>query len=208
MELKDKCIEYFRGNILESFSSYNGWRTILLSRSSTELGSDLANFYVDIQGKHMHFFVISERSMLVSFVVLTLQAVDRRRDVFSLLKIDSKKTLNFIQENKVILDKLKKVRDEIFAHKSQVEIEREIPSMNDIDKYFENLFKFYNQLSLETDKSVTNFSDGNRIIQDIECAMLNIHRGDAVRKVEVDIKWKSEENPKKLSRMILGKNIR
>lgn len=208
MEDKKKYIEYFRGNILESFSAYNGWKTLLLSRSSKELGQDLANFYVDIQSNHKHFFVISERSMLVSFIVLSLQAIDRRRDVFSLFKIDSKKTNNFVKENEVIINKLKKVRDEIFAHKSEKEIKREIPPMNDIDKYFENLFKFYNELSSEVEGSSTIFDNGRLIIEDTEHVMHNVYRGEVTRKAGIDVRWKSEENPNNLSRVARNDDAR
>lgn len=194
-------IKYFRGNILESFSAYCGWKTLSLAKSNKELGNELANFYVDIQNIHPRFFVISERSMLISFIMLMSQVLDGRRDVFSLRKINSKKTNDFIGHNKVIIDKLKKVRDEVFAHKSKKEINALVPPMNEIDDYFEKVFKFYNELSSEVEGSSTIFDDGKLITEDIENAMHNIHRGETARRVGIDIKWKAEKNPKKLSKV-------
>lgn len=193
--------DYFRSNIFEAFSAYNGWKMLFLSRSKEVVSSEMAERYVEIQKYHPQFFSLTERAFLVNFVLLTLHSFDKRGDSFSLYKVNEKETDDFVENNKAVISKLKALRNKIFAHRDiyTSASEYQIPSVIDLDKFFDNLIIFYNKLTSGVDDSSTNFSNAKEIKQQIELLFMNLYRGEAMRKKEIDIKWKWLENNKKAS---------
>lgn len=199
-----KITDYFRSNIFEAFSAYNGWKIIFLSRSPSAVSSEMAERYLEIQRYHPQFFYLTERAFLVNFVLLILHPFDRREDSFSLYKVNEKQTEDFVKNNNVVIQKLKALRHKVFAHKDihTDASDYEIPSVIDLDDFFDKLIIFYNKLTSSVDDSSTIFSNAKEIKQQIELLFMNLYRGEAMRKKEIDIEWKWRKNNKKASDII------
>jgi hypothetical protein len=193
--------DYFRLNIYEALSTYTGWKMIFLSKSKRVVSNEMAERYVEIQRYHPDFFTLVERAFLVDFVLFILHSFDKREDSFSLYKVSEKETDDFVKNNDAIISKLKKLRNKVFAHKDIYTnaSEYEIPSVIDLDKFFDDLIIFYNKLTSGVDDSSTCFSNAKEIKRHIELLFMNLYRGEAVRKREIDIKWKWEEDGNKAS---------
>jgi len=196
--------DYFRSNIFEAFSAYNGWKMLFLSRSKGVVSNEMAERYVEIQKYHPQFFSLTERAFLIDFVLLILHSFDKRDDSFSLYKVNKKETDDFVKNNKIIISKLKALRNKIFAHKDIYTdaSNYQIPSAIDLDNFFDNLIIFYNKLTSCVDDSSTIFSNAKEIKQQIELLFMNLYRGEAMRKKEIDIEWKWQKNNKKASDII------
>lgn len=196
-----EIIDYFRSNIFEAISAYNGWKIIAYSKSKGVVSNEMAERYVEIQKYHPEFFITAERAFLINFVILSLHSFDPRDDSYSLYQVDKKETDIFVQNNNKVITDLRILRNKLFAHRDiNAIINRyKIPSIIDLDQFFKNLVEFYNKLSHQTEKSATVFSNAEEIKRQIELLFMNLYRGEAVRKREIDIKWLWEENDKKAS---------
>lgn len=199
-----KIADYFRSNIFEAFSAYNAWKMIAFSKSNGVVSNQMAERYVEIQKYHANFFIIAERAFLINFVIFILHSFDKRNDSYSLYKIDQTATDRFINNNKKVLDELKNLRNKLFAHRDNDASSNQykIPSINDLDNFFENLITFYNQLTSAIDDSTTQFTNATEIKRDIELLLQNIYRGETVRKLEINIEWMWEKDDKKASNII------
>ena len=199
-----KITDYFRSNIFEDFSAYNGWKMIFLSKSKCVVSNEMAERYLEIQRYHPQFFYLTERAFLVNFVLLILHPFDRREDSFSLYKVNEKETDDFVNNNNVVIKKLKDLRHKVFAHKDihTDTSDYEIPSVIDLDDFFDKLIIFYNKLTSSVDDSSTIFSNAKEIKRQIELLFMNLYRGEAMRKKEIDIEWVWEKNNKKASDII------
>lgn len=203
-ETNKKIIDYFKSNIFEAFSSYNGWKMICHSRSDGVVSKEMAEKYTEIQKYHPEFFVMAERNFLISFVMLSLHSFDKRDDSFSLYKIEKEKTENFVNQNNDVLEKLKTLRHKLFAHRDiNMPLDQFIiPSVDDLDNFFEKLMKFYNELSYGVSNSTVIFDNSLEIKRDIELMFQNLYRGEAMRRLEIDIEWMWEKDEKKASNII------
>lgn len=196
--------DYFRANIFESIVAYSAWKMIFGSRSTGMMPPDMAEHYIKIQNYHSGFFPSVENAFLFQFVIKVLHSFDSRTDSFSLYVVDKVLTEKFVLENEKIINALKSVRNKIFAHRD-ISINQEtsknytIPSMNDLDQFFNNLIEFYNSLTLIVDDSSTVFNNAYEIKKEIEFLFMNIQRGERARIEEINIKWKWQENGKKAS---------
>lgn len=204
MDNNKKITDYFRSNIFESFSSYNGWKMIFLCRSKNVVSDEMAEKYIEIQRYHPQFFPLVERAFLVDFILMVLHPFDKRDDSFSLYKVNKEETENFVTENKTVIYKLKDIRHKMFAHRDihANASDYDIPSVIDLDDFFDKLIKFYNKLTSSVDDSSTIFSNAIAIKQQIELLFMNLYRGEAVRKKEIDIEWRWKQNDKKASDII------
>lgn len=191
--------DYFRSNIYESFSAYNAWKMLFLCKSKKEFSEKMAERYVEILKYHKDFFAIAERSFLAHFVVVCLHSFDKDNNSYSLYKVDRKNTEIFVENNKETIKDLRILRNKVFAHKDIKEIRPKIPSVKSLDKFFKNLIDFYNQLTSELHSSKTMFDNAESVKRGIELLFMNLYRGEAVRKKEIDIKWSWEEDKKKAS---------
>ncbi len=200
-ENRKEILDYFRSNIFEALSAYNGWKMICHSRSKGILSQAMVDRYVEIQNYHPKFFVSAERAFLVAFVMLSLHSFDKRDDSFSLYKVNKEGLEKFMKDNDKVIKSLKSVRNELFAHRDNEASTKKynIPSIIDLDLFFQNLIEFYNKLTSVIDDSSTNFANTEEIKRDIELLFMNLYRGDAIRKREVDIKWLWEQDNKKAS---------
>jgi len=198
---KKEIIDYFRSNIFEAISAYNGWKMIAYSKSKGVVSSKMAERYVEIQKYHSEFFITTERAFLINFVILSLHSFDPRDDSYSLYQVDKKETEIFVQNNNKVITDLRALRNKLFAHKdiNASTSQYKIPSPIDLDQFFKNLVEFYNKLSHQVDRSSTIFSNAEEIKRHIELLFMNLYRGEAVRKREIDVKWLWEENNKKAS---------
>ncbi|MBN1779152.1 MAG: hypothetical protein JW816_02965, partial [Candidatus Buchananbacteria bacterium] len=200
---KKEIINYFRANIYEALVSFNAWQILFFSKSKDMVSEELAKQYVEIQNYHKNFFVAAERAFLVNAIMLLCHSFDNRDDSLSLYKINNDKTKLFVSKNKAIIKKLKNLRSKIFAHRDvKAEKDNIIPPATEIDDFFKNLISFYNELSKNVDNSSTYFNHANDIKKDTDNLLMNVYRGETIRKTEVDIKWKWQENNKKISGII------
>lgn len=201
---KKEITDYFRSNIFESLAAYTGWKIIKGSKSKGIVSEEMANRYVEIQGYHHNFFGLTEQAFLVQFVMLSLHSFDSDTRSHSLFKVDEPKTKSFVQQNKKVLDLLFDLRNKLFAHKDAGTgiSGLTIPSMNDLDQFFKNLIKFYNQLTAVVDDSSTIFSNAEEVKHDIEYAFMNLYRGERTRKQEIEIEWRWEKSHEKISDVI------
>ena len=191
---KKAITDYLRGNIFESLTYYTAWKTIAYSKATPVVGKQMAEKYVEIQQIHAGFFTMSERTSLISFIMLVLHPFDTDTRSFSLHKIDKDKTEKFIEDNKDVLDALALVRNKVFAH-SDIDPSTgtlkyyPVPSLNMLDQFYENLIDFYNELCREVDDSTTIFDNAKDVKYNIESLFRNIERGESARKKEIDIEY-------------------
>jgi hypothetical protein len=188
---KKEIIDYFRSNIYEAISAYSGWKMVAYSKSKGVVSNEMAERYVEIQNYHSEFFIVAERSFLINFVILSLHSFDPRNDTYSLYRVDRKKTEFFVRNNDNVINDLRILRNKLFAHKdiNATTSQYKIPPVIDLDQFFKNLVEFYNKLSEQVDRSSTIFSNADEIKRHIELLFMNIYRGEAVRKKEIDIEW-------------------
>jgi len=191
--------DYFMSNIYESFSAYNGWKMIFCSKFEKEFSKKMAERYVEIQNYHKDFFVTIERSFLVHFVIMSLHAFDKNNNSYSLYKVDQKSTKIFVKNNEKIIKDLKKLRNKLFAHKDINKRDYKIPSVKSLDEFFKNLMDFYNKLTARLYSSQTTFENAENIKRNIELLFMNLYRGEAIKKREIDIEWSWEKDNKKAS---------
>ena len=205
--IEQEMIDYFRSNIHEALSSYCGWKMLSHSKSSGVVTQRMAERYVEVQKYHPQFFGITERAFLVHFVITILHPFDRDDHAYSLYKIDREATQKFINENESVLEALRKLRNQLFAHRdSRIESFSDfvIPSVINLDQFFKNLMGFYNQLTSRIDNSGTRFSNALDVMRDIEILFMNLYRGETVRKKEIEIEWDWEKDDKKASDLLAG----
>ncbi len=200
---KKVILDYFRSNLFEAFAAYNAWKTLAFSKSTELLGQEKANKYVKIQNYHAQFFTITEKSLMVNFIVSTLHAFDKHyKEPYSLYLYDDEKTKEFVAANKVIIDELFSVRNKVLAHRDQDAQNYKIPSVERMDKFYISMFKFYNELTNEFERSSTMFDNAEEVSRDIENLFMNLERGETIRLKEIDIKWLWEQDDKKISDII------
>ncbi len=199
--------DYFRSNIFESISAYSAWKMLYFSKSKGMIPDNLVDRYVKIQNFHSSFFATAELAFLNHFVIKILHPFDKRHDSLSLYKVDKDKTVKFVEDNVAVLDKLKIVRNKVFAHRDESEKSTTftLPSIVEMDSLINNLIRFYNKLTLETDKSTTFFSFSEEVMRDIELLFMNLERGEAIRKLEIDIDLMWDKDDKKASKLLLNK---
>lgn len=195
--------DYFRSNMFEAYSSYLAWKMITYSRSTVIFSKEMAERYVEIQNYHSDFFGSAQSSFLMNFVMRVLHAFDSDPRSYSLRKVNKEKTEKFIENNSEVIDSLYVFRDQEFAHKDMrmcvVAPSPLLPSSVQLDHFFKNLFEFYNDLTLETDKSHTVFDNAENIKRDIENLFINLYRGEAIKIKEIDIDTMWDKNPRKAS---------
>lgn len=201
MEREKSIIKYFLGNIFEAKSHYTAWKMICHARSIGVVPKEMAERYVAIQKQAGSFFTLTERALLLSFVVLVCHVFDKRKDSMSLEKVDRHLFNKFFEENSKVISSLKKTRDSLFAHKSMRIDTQEIiiPSIDDLDEFFSNLEKLYNTLSSKIDNSSARFENTEELKREIEILYMNLERGESVRKKEIEIEWMWKQAPNKIS---------
>lgn len=201
---KKDIIKYFRSNIYESLSSYNAWKMICYSKSNQVVSNEMAERYVEIQKYHPEFFISAERAFLVSFILTILHSFDRRDDSLSLYKVDEKETEKFVNNNIETITALKKVRNKVFAHREIMTdtSKYQVPSILELDSFFKNLIKFYNQLSKKIEDSSTMFDNAESIKRSIESLFMNLYRGETIRKKEIEIEWLWDKDKNKASELL------
>ncbi|MEK7565372.1 MAG: hypothetical protein AAB394_03810 [Patescibacteria group bacterium] len=197
-------LDYFRDNIFEAKSVYNGWKMIVYSKWVAYVGQDLAEKYVKIQSYHKDFFYLAERSFLFHWVLLVLHCFDPRKDSFSLRKIARQETELFLKEsqNKKIFSNLKIVRDTLLAHRSKAIKKRDIGSMEELDLFFKNIEDFYNKILDNLGKSKVMFQRTDDIKYDIEDLFMNIEGGELARKNKLDGDWSLKGNLNRISNIL------
>ncbi|OGF35641.1 hypothetical protein A2482_00035 [Candidatus Falkowbacteria bacterium RIFOXYC2_FULL_48_21] len=114
---KKEIADYFRLNIFEAFSAYNTWKMLHCSISRGIVSKEMADRYLETLNYHNDFFQTVKKNSLISFVMLSLHAFDKRDDSFSLYEIDQFELEKFISNNKEVLEKLKMLRHKLFAHR-------------------------------------------------------------------------------------------
>ncbi len=197
--VKKDTIEYFMASIFEAKTAYTLWQCIAFSKATNIVGEEMANKYVEIQNYHPQFFITTERTALITFVILILHPFDNDNRSYSLFKINKEKTEKFILENQETYDQLTKVRNKVFAHRD-LDVTKDtssnypIPSLDKLDKFFSNLIELYNDLSKDIDGSFTVFANASEIKHEVDHLFMNLYRGKTVEESEIDLKYLSYEN--------------
>ena len=197
-------IKYFLENIFEAKSHYTGWKMICHARSVGIVSKEMAERYVAIQKQAGSFFTLTDRAFLISFIMLICHVFDKRSDSMSLEKADKALYNKFFNENTKVIDALKKTRDNIFAHRN-IKIDPKeivIPSVDDLDSFFSNLEKLYNELSSKIADSSARFDNVDNLKREIELVYMNLDRGEMMRRKEIDIEWRWEKDPGRISNKI------
>ncbi|HNY36254.1 MAG TPA: hypothetical protein PLD14_01390 [Candidatus Pacearchaeota archaeon] len=180
---KEDIIDYFLGNIFEAESAYYAWRTskFIEKKESIERINK-------IRSLHAEFFSISTKALLIMWVILICHIDDKRDDSISLDKADKEGYKIFFEENKKIIEEIKKVRHKVFAHKEINDgIEKiMIPPIDELDCFFENLEKFYNELSYKIKKSSVIFDNAHDFDRYLEDLYANLERGEKLRIDEIN----------------------
>ncbi len=205
--MKEKINEHLKEimeSIFQAKSAYTIWKTIFYSRSSSVVSEQLAKKYTDAQNTAPNFFTMTERTSLATFVIFVLQSFDNDRHAHSFFKVDETITKEFIKDNQEVFDALKLSRDKVFAHndikKNTDYIKITIPSIDQMDVFFKNLFIFYNKLTKKYLNSTTVFDDStNDLLRDMENLFMNLTRGEMIRKSEIDMEWMWERDNNKIS---------
>lgn len=201
MSKEKTIVKYFLGNIFEAKSHYTAWKMICHARSIGIVSKEMAERYTAIQKQAGSFFILAERAYLISFVMMVCHVFDKRSDSMSLEKVDDDLYRLFFRKNKKVIEVLKKARNNIFAHRNIQIDPREIviPSVDDLDNFFSNLEKLYNDLSSKIDNSSAWFDNVQNLKREIERVYMNLDRGEMQRKKEIDIEWMWEKDPNKIS---------
>ena len=171
------------------------------ARSNGIVSKEMAERYVAIQKQAGSFFTLTERAFLISFVMLIGHVFDKRSDSMSLDKVDKTLYNKFFDENKKVIEALRKARNNIFAHRN-IQIDPKeiiIASVDDLNNFFSNLEKLYNELSSKIDNSSAWFDNVEDLKREIEFVYMNLDRGEIVRRKEIDIEWMWEKDPNKIS---------
>lgn len=188
-------VEYFRANIYNARSSYEVWKMIYYARSSSVVGDEMSKKYTEIQKNHNDFFCIAEQSFLLTFVILIAHVFEKRDDSFSLKRVDEQRYNNFYKNNKETVDSIMAIRHKIFAHKDKTINNFAVPSIEELDNFFNNVQTFYNEISSKKDNSTTWF-DYDNLKHAMESLYKNLYRGESMRLINIDIKyfWEHSEN--------------
>jgi hypothetical protein len=206
-EIKDN-LKALEDSIFEAKSAYTLWKVIAYSRSSGVVPLELAEKYVKSQQTAPAFFIMAERTALISFVILILHPIDQDSRSFSLFNVNKEKTNEFIKQNEKTVENLRLVRNKVFAHKDSVDaLKILVPSIEIMDNFFENMISFYNNLTSEHNQSITDFNAScDNLIHEMEYMFMNLTRGEKIRLEEIDLEWMWEKNPKKISDIFDSKN--
>lgn len=209
----DQHLKELMRSIFEAKQAYTIWKVIAYSRSTSVVSEELAHKYVEIQKTAPAFFIITERACLVTFVLFILQPFDRDGRAYSLLKIDREKTNAFEIKHADVFQSLKIVRDKLFAHKDEVKSETdfkaELPPIEKLDAFLDELYGFYNSITHEIQNAATIFdASTDDLLDEIEGLFINIARGDEMRRAEIDKRWRWLENDKKMSTVFKAKKHR
>lgn len=204
MKNQQEIVNYFLRNIFESKCAYEAWKTLYYSRVTNVVGKEMADRYVKIQNYHAVFFKITERSCLKNFVISVCHAFDSRPDSLSLKKADKIEYDNFFKNNSATIKQLQRVRHKIFAHRSNKlnAEDLQIPSIDKLDIFFDELEKVYNLISVKISKSSASFRNALDMKYDIENLYMNIERGESIRKKEIDIEWAWKKNKNSISSIL------
>lgn len=196
-------LKYFRDNIYVSKSAYNGWKMLRYSRSKDTVGEELVNRYIEIYTCYPEFFVITERSFLITWVTQVLHPFDGHPLAMSFRKLSENKLEDFLSKNnhQEIYRKLKDVRDKLFAHRDKDidGLDLSIPPIDQMDLFFDELEKLYSDITREIDNSSTTFMNTDNIKHQVESLFMNLERGEAQRRKEIDINYMWRENKNKAS---------
>ena len=176
MTNKDKTIKYFRQNIAQAKLAYEVWKMTICALDAGLVGDYLAKKYKEIQEIYPLFFA-SIRYSSISSCILSLYHVFDPKYV-SMYKIDKDAMKKFYKENRTFIEKIEKWRHEIFAHKNdKFEKAQSDLAVSEMDLFFENLEKFYNEITSKEENSHTLFEYGLDIRREVESLYQDIKRG-------------------------------
>jgi hypothetical protein len=186
-----KAADYFRENIFEAKSAYTTWKKLAYSRAKKVVGRQLAEKYTEIQNYHGSYFTITQKSLLITWVVLICHCFEKRSDSFSIEKIAKKKYISFFNDNKGLIEQLLSARSKLFAHRNKniTPTSIKIPSIDKMDQFWIKIEGLYNSITLDFGMSETRFDGAESIKTDIENLYANLYRGEAARLAEIDVKY-------------------
>jgi len=142
-----KTLEYFESNLDEASSAFIAWVCFLLSRS-VSLTGELSSEYVNALSNVPEFLNVCERNAQITYVLLFCHIIEKRKDSFSLYKLNPNLFKTMVEDkHKESLDLIKKARDEIFAHKGKKISSRNLPSLINTKALFKDIFDFFSRMN-------------------------------------------------------------
>jgi len=174
---KENVIKYFLNNIFEAESAYYAWK------ASAFVEDEKEKERVDkIRNIHPDFFTISTRALLIMWIVLICHIDDKRKDNISLDMINKNSYKIFFENNKDVIERIKRIRNKLFAHKSiNEDKDIKIPPLEELDNFFKNLEVYYNKLNKEIRNSTADFGNAYEYDKKLNHLYSNIERGEKVR---------------------------
>jgi len=201
IDYQKEALKHFRLSIIDAKLAYTLFKSLYQSRDKEFVGEELFEKYFWTQKQH-NIFVQIEHNAVSVFIIKILHGFDNDRRSLTLRDIDEKAYKDFVDDtkNKKVLEKIKTLRDKTIAHYDKDQNRKnELPLFSDIDLFFERLQTFYNDVSKKVEDSVTLFGQDEDLKRELEKMLMNLYVGEKIRLLNIDVEWKWDKNPKKIS---------
>ncbi len=201
IDYQKKALKHFRLSIIDAKLAYTLFKSLYQSRDKEFVGEELFEKYFWTQKQH-NIFVLIEHNAVDAFIVKVLHGFDKDKRSLTLKDIDGTEYEKFISDtkNKKALDGIRTLRNKSTAHfNKDQKHKKELPPFKDIDSFFERLQNFYNKLSGNIEDSVTIFEQDRDLKRGLEKMLQNLYVGEKIRLLNIDVEWKWNKNPKKIS---------
>ena len=197
-----EAINHFRLSIIDAKLAYTLFKALYQSRAESIVGKQLFEKYFWVQKQHKIFNLIENNAVNV-FIIKILHGFDNNNDALTLRDIDKDAYTAFlnIKENRDIIDKIKKLRDKSITHFDKKQpADKQLPTFEEIDSFFDRLEKFYNDLCKKIESSVTIFEQDTDLKREIEKVLKNLYIGEKIKLLNIEMEWEWDKNPKKISK--------
>ncbi|MBU4480248.1 hypothetical protein KKG48_02285 [Patescibacteria group bacterium] len=201
-DYQKEAINHFRLSIIDAKLSYTLFKLLYQSRAESIVGKQLFEKYFWVQKQH-NIFKLIEHNAVEVFVVKILHGFDNNDNALTLRDIDEDAYAKFIEreENKHILDKIRRLRRKSVAHFDKKQpTDKKLPTFKEIDTFFINLQQFYNDLCGKIESSVTIFKQDEDLKRELEKVLKNLYVGEKIRLLNIELEYDWEKNPKKISK--------
>lgn len=179
-----------------------------LSKSTTYLDQETANYNLEVFTKYVYFFRALESGICYALVLSMTQLFedgrDKQKETLSYLldeakkfKIDREKEFEELKEkHKVSLKLLKDARDTYFAHREKDQKPPTIPSANKMYELINDIARFLNSMGKDLIEGGVSYwwkdEDAGfkkQMQADFQHVLDNLQRGEAARLADIPIRY-------------------
>lgn len=175
MEDLSKYLDRLGIRIFLAQNAYGFWKAIK-QNIDIVVGKDRAEKNVKILNFYKLFFRTVQHSLETTFIIELYKFFDKRKDVLKLVEDDScevglaKSTISdqgrqrvksIVEENKAVINQIKKLRKELFAHDKKNKDIPMIPPTNELDALFSGVREICKIISDETKCKIGEWPDQN-----------------------------------------------